>query len=129
MKTVFLITFLSLTLLQGSANAKPPTEKEFMKKAQKLTYAGRIDDAMELIGEESHLAEPESSGGWDTNSLMLAILWGAVGTGYFIFGRKQNRLVFLLCGVGLCFFPYFVTNLTLNVVMGVGLTVLPFKIR
>ncbi|NLI76157.1 MAG: hypothetical protein GX442_06900 [Candidatus Riflebacteria bacterium] len=61
-------------------------------------------------------------------SLMLSLIWGAVGGGYFIYGKKQGRAVFLLCGIGLCTFPMFVSGNMLSLGLGIAMCVAPFKI-
>ena len=65
----------------------------------------------------------------DTTQLFLSILWGAIGLGYFVYGKRQRSMVPLLCGLGLMLFPYFVENWIL--LLGVGLvgTLLPLVMR
>ncbi|MCZ6602206.1 MAG: amino acid transport protein [Planctomycetota bacterium] len=64
-----------------------------------------------------------------SESLFLHLLFGCVGMGYFVFGRKQNRGLFLLCGVGLCIFPYVIPNLLGLVIVSLILVVVPFYFR
>lgn len=47
-----------------------------------------------------------SSGG-----LFLSLLIGAVGAGFFIYGKKQSRAPQLILGILLSIYPYFVPNL------------------
>ena len=49
----------------------------------------------------------------DTNTawLFVSLLIGAVGTGLFIYGKRQSRWPPLVCGIVLCVYPYFVSNL------------------
>jgi len=49
--------------------------------------------------------------------------------GYFVYGKKQQRVVALLSGVLLCVFPYFVSNVILMVLVGFVLIALPFIVR
>ncbi len=65
----------------------------------------------------------------DTNQILLSVLWGAIGMGYFVYGKKQQRFVPLVSGIALMGFPYFVENWIASVAIGVVLTVLPFVIR
>ena len=46
------------------------------------------------------------------------MLFGSVGLGYVVYGKKQNAIVPLVCGVALMVFPYFVTNVILMIVVG-----------
>ena len=65
----------------------------------------------------------------DTNSLLWGLLFGSIGTGYFIYGKKQQKSVVLMTGIGLCIFPYFVTSMWLMIFIGVALIALPYFIR
>jgi hypothetical protein len=38
--------------------------------------------------------------------LMLSILFGSIGAGYFLYGKKQRQVVPLLTGIALCVYPY-----------------------
>ena len=65
----------------------------------------------------------------DMTSLFLAVLFGSVGLGFFMYGRKQSAIVPLVCGVALMIYPYFVSNVILLVVVGVVLMAIPYFIR
>ena len=65
----------------------------------------------------------------NTLSFVVYVLFGAVGFGYFMYGRRQKMLVPLFCGVGLMGYPYFVSNAILLVVIGCILLGLPFFIK
>jgi hypothetical protein len=56
--------------------------------------------------------------------LFVSLLIGAVGTGLFIYGKKQSRWPHLACGVILCIYPYFVANVWLMVGIAVLLLAL-----
>lgn len=64
-----------------------------------------------------------------TASLLWGLLFGSAGFGYFLYGKKQQALVPLLCGLALMVFPYFVPNVILMVAMGVVLIILPYFVR
>ena len=61
--------------------------------------------------------------------LFLGVLFGSIGMGYIVYGRKQRKGIALLSGVGLCAFPYFVTNIFLVILVAIVLMLLPFVIR
>lgn len=65
----------------------------------------------------------------DTSSLLWALLFGSIGLGFFIYGKKQKRVVPLVCGLALMIFPYFVGNTILLVTLGIALVVLPYFFR
>jgi hypothetical protein len=46
-------------------------------------------------------------------SLFLPMVIGAVGAGFFIYGKKQGRLPQMVGGLALCVYPYFIPNLWL----------------
>jgi len=65
----------------------------------------------------------------DTLSFVVYVLYGAVGLGYFMYGKRQKMLVPLFCGLGLMGFPYFVSDATMLVVIGCVLLGLPFFVK
>ncbi|EKD29121.1 MAG: hypothetical protein ACD_79C00053G0002 [uncultured bacterium] len=62
-------------------------------------------------------------------SILWGVVFGAIGLGFFMYGKKESALVPLLCGLGLMAFPYFVSDTILTVVIGVILMVIPYFIR
>lgn len=60
--------------------------------------------------------------------LVFSVIFGAIGSGYFIYGKKQGHLSALLCGMALCVYPWFVTGTFLMVAIGILLMVAPFLI-
>jgi hypothetical protein len=62
-------------------------------------------------------------------SLFLGVLFGSIGFGFFIYGRKQRKVVPLLCGIVLIFVPYFVPNTLLLFFVGAVLVAIPYFIR
>jgi hypothetical protein len=61
--------------------------------------------------------------------LLWGVLFSSIGLGYFIYGRKQGKLVPLLSGLGLMIFPYFMPNSIALVTIGVIFTAVPYFIR
>ena len=62
-------------------------------------------------------------------SLLWSVLFGAIGMGFFIYGKKQVNLVFLGCGIALMVFPYFVSSTWLLVLIGAVITAVPYWVR
>lgn len=62
-------------------------------------------------------------------SLIWGMLFGAIGLGYFIYGKRQRMGVALACGVGLMLFPYFVPSVTWLILVGIALMLLPWFVR
>lgn len=63
-----------------------------------------------------------------TSSLLLSLLFGAVGTAYFIYGKRQESYVPLFAGLGLFVFPMFISNVWLTLLVGGALCAAPFVI-
>lgn len=58
--------------------------------------------------------------------LLWGVVFGSVGLAYFVYGKKQQRFVPLLCGIALMAFPYFISNTVLLVVVGLVLSAVPY---
>ena len=63
------------------------------------------------------------------SSLLWGLLFGSIGLGFFLYGKKQQAIVPLFCGLALMVFPYFVSNIFLLVAIGAALTALPYFVR
>ena len=57
------------------------------------------------------------------------MLFGSIGLGFFIYGKKQKAVVPLVCGLALMVFPYFVSNTWLLIGVGALLVVIPYFLR
>lgn len=64
-----------------------------------------------------------------TSSIFWGLLFGSIGLGFFLYGKKQQAIVPLICGLGLMIFPYFVSNTALLVAIGIALAALPYFFR
>jgi hypothetical protein len=64
-----------------------------------------------------------------TSTLLWGMLFGAIGLGFFVYGRKQKAVIPFLSGIGLIVFPYFISNIYLLVLSGIVLIALPFIIK
>jgi len=65
----------------------------------------------------------------DESNLLLGLLFGAVGMGYMLYGRRQKSLMPFIAGIGLIGFPYFVDNNGVVLLLGTILMALPFVIK
>lgn len=61
--------------------------------------------------------------------LFLGILFGAIGTGYFVYGKRQTSVLHLVAGVLLMIFPYFFSSLVAVLLVGAALAAAPFVIQ
>jgi len=64
-----------------------------------------------------------------TSLLVWGMLFGAVGLGFFTYGRRQKAVVPLVTGIALFLFPYFISNVYVLVIAGIALSVLPYFVR
>lgn len=62
-------------------------------------------------------------------SLWWGLLFGSIGLGYLVYGRRQKAAVPLLCGIALVVFPYFVANVWAMVLVGALLLAVPWFVR
>jgi hypothetical protein len=57
------------------------------------------------------------------------MLFGCVGLGYFVYGKKQSLVVPLVCGLALMIFPYFIDDTIALAAIGVALMAIPYFAR
>lgn len=65
----------------------------------------------------------------DSTSLIMGVLFGAIGLAYITYGRKQQRYAALLAGVLLCVFTYVVDGIVMPILIGVALMCLPIWLK
>ena len=61
-----------------------------------------------------------------TTSLIVGMLFSAVGFGYILYARKQKAAVPLVAGLGLVVIPYLFSSLLLLSLMGLACVALPY---
>lgn len=61
--------------------------------------------------------------------MLWGLLFGSIGLGFFIYGRKNSKTMPFVCGLGLMVFPYFISNNWLMVAIGLALMALPYFVR
>lgn len=64
-----------------------------------------------------------------SSQLIWGVIFGAIGLGYFVYGRKQRAVVPLVVGISLFIFPYFISNVYMLVIVGSILVAVPYFIR
>ena len=65
----------------------------------------------------------------DISTLMWGIIFGSIGLGFFVYGKKQKAIVPILSGIGLMVFPYFISNIYIMILSGIVMVALPCFIR
>ena len=61
-------------------------------------------------------------------NLLFGIVAGAIGVGYFMYGRRQTKFAPLIAGILLCVYPYFVDSVVWLSVIGLVLVAAPFVV-
>ncbi len=62
-------------------------------------------------------------------TLLWGMFFGAIGVGYFIYGKKHKKMVSLGCGVTLIVFLYVITVTWPMVITGSMLMIVPWLVR
>ncbi|AWP22008.1 amino acid transport protein [Acidiferrobacter sp. SPIII_3] len=60
--------------------------------------------------------------------LILGLIFGIIGSAYFVYGRKQQHASALFAGVALMIFPMLVSQEVWLIIGGLAFTVLPFVV-
>ena len=64
-----------------------------------------------------------------TAVLLWGLLFGSIGFGFFLYGKKQKAVVPIITGIALCVGPYFIANVYVLVGVGVILVAIPYFVR
>jgi hypothetical protein len=62
------------------------------------------------------------------NGLVAGVIAGAFGMAYFVYGKRQSKVVPLVAGVLLCIYPYFIENPYALFGIGAALLAAPFLV-
>jgi hypothetical protein len=65
----------------------------------------------------------------DASLILWGLLFGCVGFGYYLYGKKQANTVVKYTGITLMISPYFITDAIMLIVVGVVLILLPRFIK
>jgi hypothetical protein len=61
--------------------------------------------------------------------LLWGLLFSSIGVGFFVYGKRQRSAVPLMCGIALCIYPYFISNVIALVAIGIALSCIPYFFR
>ncbi len=64
-----------------------------------------------------------------TAMLMWSMIFGSIGFGFVLYGKKQRAVVPLFTGITLCLIPYFITNVYALAGIGVVLIAIPYFVK
>ncbi len=65
----------------------------------------------------------------NTSWLLWGLIFGSVGLGFFIYGKRQKAVVPMVCGMILMIYPYFISSTGLLVSVGAALIAIPYFVR
>ena len=65
-------------------------------------------------------------GSMSMTNLVINVVAGLIGSGFFMYGKKRQDFRVLGFGVALCVVPYFITNTLLLLVACIAMTAAPF---
>jgi len=63
------------------------------------------------------------------NHLWVSLVFGTIGAGMFLYGKKASRMVPLGAGLGLMIVPYFIPNVIAMAAVSCVMAALPWIIR
>ncbi len=62
-------------------------------------------------------------------TLLWGVLFSSIGFGFFVYGKKQSKLVPLVSGLALMVYPYFMPDAVVLVLLGLVLVAVPYFFR
>ena len=65
----------------------------------------------------------------NTSTLMWGVMFGSIGLGFFVYGKKQKAIIPFISGIGLMVIPYFISNVFILVTTGIVCVAFPFFIK
>lgn len=65
----------------------------------------------------------------NTSTLMWGVIFGSIGLGFFVYGKKQKAIIPFISGIGLMVIPYFISNVFILVTTGIVFVAVPFFIK
>jgi len=64
-----------------------------------------------------------------TTLFIWGTVFGVIGLGYFVYGKKQKAVVPLFTGIGLFIIPHLISNVYALIIAGLLLMILPYFAR
>ena len=65
----------------------------------------------------------------DTSVIIWGMIFGSIGFGFFLYGKKQRAVVPLFSGIALFIVPYFIPNVYLLILTGILICALPYFLK
>jgi len=61
--------------------------------------------------------------------LLWGLIFGSIGGGYFLYGKKRPSAMAMACGLALMIYPYFIDSRWAMIAIGVLLMAIPYFVR
>ena len=65
----------------------------------------------------------------NTAQIFWSMIFGSIGLGFFVYGKKQKAVIPLLAGIALILFPYFISNTYILVSVGFAISATPIVFK
>jgi hypothetical protein len=101
------------TINEGSGSPAQSTRDEDLH-----TAANKLTGDLGIVDE--------LAGGSTKGSVIAMVVFSIIGLGYLTYGKKSQRLLMVICGIGLMGYSYFVAGTLYIVLIGLALSALPF---
>jgi hypothetical protein len=86
-----------------------------------------LDDFQKSIADKG-IVDP-AMGHAPIYGIVAIIFFSIVGFGYFLYGKKSTNYVYLICGIILMVFPYFISDTAYLIITGIVISVIPLIIK
>jgi hypothetical protein len=114
--------------LKRSGQDKPGEKSASVERSSDLAQRTNENDlktaAKELSGDGGVLND--LTGGYTKGSIIAMVIFSIIGLGYLTYGKKSQQLFMLICGMALMGYSYLVNGTGYIILIGVGLSALPF---
>ncbi len=65
----------------------------------------------------------------DSFSIVWSMLIGSIGFGYFLYGKNSQNFVWLISGIAMMAYTWFIPGILLSLLIGAILILLPFFLK
>jgi hypothetical protein len=111
---------------QESAPGKSATVEQLNELSRETREKDLRTTVKELSGDVGILSDFTS--GRTKISIIAMLIFSIIGLGYFAYGKKSRQFLMLICGIALMGYSYFVNGTGYIILIGIGLSALPFII-
>lgn len=110
--------------LRHKSSDKPTTVESSSASGQRTKENDLRTIGKELSGDAGIIKS--LTDGSTKGSIIAMLFFSVIGIGFFSYGKKSQQLLMVVCGIALMGYPYFIDGTVLIVLIGVGLSALPF---